>query len=283
MNHFWVVCACSVAFFATTLWCLLIPIGRHDWAIPTALTRDVFRRMALRWHIPVSHGVLIGYVGRERRYTVTPSTSHIFWDWPLSTRWETAVRPLVGDHIHMDASIWVNGRPRVHAEHDRDPVEYEPYEHKSGACTVPGDVAYTKLWPHAGVHTHCDGLVHVHPWSAPRVLRKEGFDVTLGLWFDQVGVRYWENSMQLADGERLYNNETHKWRVAEWTCHNSGPPTRVYEEHLDRIWLGYAYGAYVIWYGDESVPTPIPGRLSALRQVGAHGFDGKPYPHECTL
>ena len=24
-----------------------------------------------------------------------------------------------------------------------------------------------------------------------------------------------------------------------------GPPTRVYEDHLDRIWLGYAYGAYV--------------------------------------
>ena len=108
----WLICACSVAFFGVTLWCFVIPIGRHDWAI--AVRADEWRFSP--------YGVTMEYSSVTRRthrirgartalHRHTPTTSHLFWDWPLSTRWETAVRPLVGDHIHMDASIWVNGPP----------------------------------------------------------------------------------------------------------------------------------------------------------------------------
>ena len=52
----------------------------------------------------------------------------------------------------------------------------------------PPKYAYTKQWFHSGVHTHCDNIIHVHPWSAPRELRVEGKSVTLGTWFESVGI-----------------------------------------------------------------------------------------------
>ena len=249
---------------------------------PFTRLEAVLKRFANEQRIPPTHGLLQGYNGRFLTQQVSLPNAQRIWDFTPGTRWELAVRPIVGDHLHMDVSFWIRGQPKQVAEHDRNFVEYEPYENKSELCTVSGNIAYTKLWPHAGVHTHCDGLIHVHPWSAPRVIRKEGFDVTLGLWFDQIGVRYWENSLGFSDGLRLSKNATHQWRVAEWVCYDNGEPPTVYTQHLDQIWLGHAYGSYVIWYGDSSTPPPpIPSHHRQLQQVGAYGFNQQPYPQQC--
>ena len=48
------------------------------------------------------------------------------------------------------------------------------YESNPPSCPNPPKYAYVKKWYHTGVHTHCDNIIHVHPFSAPRELRVEG-------------------------------------------------------------------------------------------------------------
>jgi hypothetical protein len=189
-------------------------------------------------------------------------------------------RPISGDHIHMSMSIWINGIARQ-AEHDRPITQNINYETKENICKYPGNIAYTKVWPHVGVHTHCDGLIHVHPWSAPKAFRQEGRDVQLGLWFDQVGIQYRPNSFEFYNGTRHDNNATHKWRIAEYPCYNQSN-YKLYEDHFDKIWLGHAYASYVMWYGYSEIPPPaIKTHIASLKKVGATGFNGRSYPHNC--
>jgi len=187
-------------------------------------------------------------------------------------------------------SIYINGKLRT-PEHDRPIREDILYEQKPKVCNVSGDIVYTKLWAHGGVHTHCDGLIHVHPWSAPRVIRKEGLDVQLGLWFDQVGIRYRElstPSLSFGDG-RFDGNETHVWQLAERICYKD-QDSSIYQHDFDKIWLGHAYGSYVLWYGPvgTDIPTPDAKHIDALLQVdalmvvGATGYDGNAYPSICN-
>ena len=224
-----------------------------------------------RYNIPDDRIVTWQKQGHAR----TPTTD--FWSMDTLT-----ARPVSGDHIHMAMSIWINGLPRQ-AEHDRPYEEDIPCEQKEQTCREPGNIAYTKLWPHAGVHTHCDGIIHVHPWSAPAVLRREGRFVTLGMWFDQVGIEYRRQGMGFKTGERYDNNATHTWRLAEYNCfHHS--VYKLYTQQFDRIWLGNAYGSYVLWYGPverNKPPLAIKEHIETLQRWGAHGFDGQPYPQRC--
>lgn len=206
----------------------------------------------------------------------------------LSGRWSAQVRPVSGDHIHMAISFWIHGTPRIQAEHDRPPIQNIEYEtgKDTEICLQPGNISYQKMWPHAGVHTHCDGLIHVHPWSAPKSLRKEGLDVQLGLWFDQVGIEYRElpqTSIQFKDGTRYDSNTTHQWYIAEKKCFKDTTST-IYTEQFDTIWLGHAYASYVVWFGlkDSESPGDIESHIQHLQQVGVYGLHGEEYPQSCV-
>lgn len=241
-----------------------------------------FRRQAIQhftrvFHIPSTHVELF----TKQNHVESLYNKELL----LPQYYNVRARPFVGDHIHMAISFYIDGIPRK-VEHDRDPIQQEPYEQKSQLCQVPGTTAYTKMWPHAGVHTHCDGLIHVHPWSAPRVLRRQGIDITLGLWFDQAGIQYHEYPLQLifSDGVSRTSNETHTWRIAERECFK-GPITNIYEQQFDHIWLGHAYASYVVWFGprDSSPPPDLQDNIHSLTQVGAYGYDQQSYPHQCVF
>lgn len=277
----WLLClvALHVWFWTSTV----VDVHTEEHTLHARTSAAIFNTYSWRYDIPRTHVILRG----EHRRMRILETTHGDDDWLALhtnvTHWSAAARPVSGDHIHMAMSIWIHGTPREQAEHDRPPLEAIDYEQKPAICPNPGTVAYDKVWPHAGVHTHCDGLIHVHPWSAPRVLRQEGLRIRLGLWFDQVGIRYRQHPLSLAfpDGARFVNNATHRWRVAEYRCFRETEPV-VYTEQLDHIWLGHAYASYVMWFGTRSTPPPaIASHIEALKRVGAHGFDGNPYPQQC--
>jgi hypothetical protein len=98
--------------------------------------------------------------------------------------WELKYRPLSGDHIHMGYILYLDGERVI--LHDRNVTEDIAYDNKPAVCKVPGSIAYKKTNLHNGIHTHCDGIIHVHPWSA--YFPVEGRDVTLGKWFKSVGI-----------------------------------------------------------------------------------------------
>jgi len=200
-------------------------------------------------------------------------------------RWLLGARPVAGDHIHAAISFYVGKTPILEPFHDRDPIENILYEKKTKTCKIPGQIAYTKMWPHCGVHTHCDGLIHIHPWSAPASVRKEGLDIRLQLWFDQVGIEYRESpliSLQFPNGLRLDGNQTHRWYVSEKKCFKD-TESIVYDKNINQIWLGNAYASYVVWFGKigSRSPPSIATRLELLSEKGASGYNGQKYPQTC--
>ena len=100
------------------------------------------------------------------------------------------IRPLVGDHTHIIHSFWVytdNTYKLISPLGDIFPItEYEPEVERE-----PG-FYYLLNGLNAGVHTHSDGLIHVHPFTAPSVLinQSEGLNSTLKLYFPVIGVNY---------------------------------------------------------------------------------------------
>jgi hypothetical protein len=252
--------------------------NKYDLQIRGHTSVNVIQQFARLQGIADEKVVLYKYDGHVRKYSSDILLS--------GGRWSIGARPVSGDHIHAAISFWIGDVPRLFAEHDRHPMDPIPYETKKPSmCLAPDKNAYTKLWPHVGVHTHCDGLIHVHPWSAPKSIRKEGLDVQLGLWFDQVGIQYRESpfvSLEFADGLRLDGNATHRWYVAEKKCFNDSD-AKIYSEYLDQIWLGHAYGSYVFWYGKIGSESPgdIESHIDSLKSVGVYSFNEYPYPQDC--
>ena len=258
----------------------LVSIPIDSYVIRGRTVAQIMMRYS-RWNeIPPTHVIVDGHRGRTTLVTMTQPNHHWLTLWPNITHWSIRARPISGDHIHMAMTIY---GPTSRVEHDRQPIEDIPYEDKPEYCPVPGSVAYTKMWPHVGVHTHCDGLIHVHPWSAPKAIRQEGLHAQLGLWFDQVGIRYRTHpiSLTFSDGKHYANNETHKWRLAEYRCFKD-TTYRVIETELDKVWLGHAYASYVMWFGSNANPPPADkSHIEALEHVGHTGFNGYQYPQQC--
>jgi hypothetical protein len=62
-----------------------------------------------------------------------------------------------------------------------------------------------------GIHSHGDGVVHTHPFSAQSAGRR----ATLKLWFDTVGAKVSESSIQLPGQEAKRNGERCQDKPAE--------------------------------------------------------------------
>ena len=99
------------------------------------------------------------------------------------------IRPLVGDHVHIIHSFWVfDGTYKLIS-----PLKdiYPVTTHNGGTPSEPTDY-YLLNALNAGVHTHGDGFIHIHPFTAPAMLSDlaEGLNCTLKLYFPVIGVTY---------------------------------------------------------------------------------------------
>ena len=183
-------------------------------------------------------------------------------------KWKMKYRPLVGDHIHLGYRIIYNGEDVI--VRDRNLTEPIPYEMYPATCENPPEYAYIKQYYHTGVHTHCDGLIHVHPWSAPKDLRKEGRDVTLGMWFESVGI----TASSTGDGFRLPGHSHYiHFNMAYFVHVNDEYPAFVTSnfESIVNLWLVDHHGGVILWSGDE---TKVPKFTS--KKV----LDYESYPHD---
>lgn len=182
-------------------------------------------------------------------------------------KWKVKYRPLIGDHIHLGYRIVYNGEDVV--VRDRNLTKPIPYEMYPATCKNPPEYAYIKQYYHTGVHTHCDGVIHVHPWSAPKDLRKEGRDVTLGMWFESVGITAssTENGFRLP-GYQHYSN----FNMAFFVNVEDNAPAFVTTnfESILNLWLVDHHGGVVLWNGDiEDIP-----------KIDKKVLNYKSYPHD---
>ena len=118
-------------------------------------------------------------------------------------------------------------------------------------CPSPGDFAYEKRWYHNGVHTHCDGIIHVHPWSAPAQLRVEGRKIRLKLWFESVGIEVSPDNQGLklpGQDEYIYdrNMEYYLDVTDDFPVFRSNTV-----EEIINLWLVDHHGEILLWQGGD--------------------------------
>jgi hypothetical protein len=96
-----------------------------------------------------------------------------------------------------------------------------------------------------GIHSHGDGLIHIHPFSDSAAGRK----ATLGLFLDQVGISMTNDTLILASGGTFQEGATKceggkdgVVQVAKWDhatdAANGGKPNQIFTEGFDKIRLG---------------------------------------------
>lgn len=168
-------------------------------------------------------------------------------------KWEIKYRPVVGDHIHLGIAVQLGGH--LITLHDRNMSEPVPYEdfHPVDTCINPPKYAYIKKWYHTGVHTHCDNIIHVHPWSAPKQLRVEGKSVTLKMWFESVGIEVGsvENTLRIP-GNPYYD----EW-VLEYYVHvnDEYPSLKTNSvEEMANLWLADHHAFIKLYRKNENIP-----------------------------
>jgi peptidylprolyl isomerase len=110
-----------------------------------------------------------------------------------------------------------------------------------------------------GIHTHEDGLIHIHPFLAAAA----GSDATLEVFLDQIGARLDTDGLELADGDPAGDcADDAVVRVAQWDsaidAAEGADPDRIITEDLDQIVLAPDLGALTVAVGpaDEEIQAP---------------------------
>lgn len=119
-----------------------------------------------------------------------------------------------------------------------------------------------------GIHTHDDGLIHIHPFLAGAA----GSSATLGKFFDQVGMKVSDSSITLPPGdqfgERTYKNgetkcgdEDGRVIMAYWEDAQSasGEPDDVRTSNIGGEHFDADLGAFTIAFlpeGEDTIPPP---------------------------
>ncbi len=163
--------------------------------------------------------------------------------------------PQLGDHIHQALAVNVCGEWLPNVPEFESPV---------------------------GIHTHGDGVLHIHPFSQLGV----GANATLGRFFQdgrEGGLELSLTSSKLTYlGETIEEGETEcegvdnpVLRVAYWdNVQDAASRPDVTTGGFSGLRLGTNGGGFTIFYGDRKADIPKPPNAQQLAELGAS--DGAP-------
>lgn len=134
-----------------------------------------------------------------------------------------------------------------------------------------------------GIHTHDDGLVHIHPFLAGAT----GDAADLGKFFDQTGIKVTDSSITLPPGDpfegRTYKNgetkcgdEPGRVIMGHWTdaANAEGEPDQVRTSGISGQHFDEDGGAFTIAFVPEGADIPLPPAAPDIVSLGA--ADGSP-------
>lgn len=163
-------------------------------------------------------------------------------------------------------------------------ADQEVYDHwhEAFAISVCGtelpalvDVGTDRL----GIHTHGDGLIHIHPFSETSA----GANATMGRFFDQVGLKTSGNGVDAgtssADPATLETSfcggKPGHWVLAHWTSAAAAATGAEPDEVITDIFAAVPFqadlGAYTLAFVayDDTAPIPAPSTAGDIEALGA--------------
>ncbi|MEO6987435.1 MAG: hypothetical protein ABI239_02180 [Aquihabitans sp.] len=171
--------------------------------------------------------------------------------------------------------------------------ETSPFDHwhAAFAVNVCGDelpVLYDTGPDLLGIHTHEDGLIHIHPFST----RAAGPRATLKRYFDQVGLTVSDKAVELPvglaedtlyrAGETTCGGQDAEWVLAHWkdaSVANVSKPDQIIRDDFSSVLLSEDLGAYTLAFvpaGDTDIAAPEVSAQTA--ELGA--IDGGTTPFD---
>ena len=169
--------------------------------------------------------------------------------------------------------------------------ETSPFDHwhAAFAVNVCGDelpVLYDTGPDLLGIHTHEDGLIHIHPFST----QAAGKRATLKRFFDQVGLKTSDKAVELPAGlaedtvyragETTCGGQDAEWVLAHWknaSTANSTSPDQIIRKDFSSVLLSEDLGAYTLAFvpvGETDIAAPEVSSQTA--ELGA--IDGGTTP-----
>jgi hypothetical protein len=142
-----------------------------------------------------------------------------------------------------------------------------------------------------GIHTHDDGVMHIHPGAAQGVARA-GEDATIQVFLQATGSSISDDSLTIRDAEGVETTYTEgddsapcdgQVQVAYWANADEANDTdpRVFTDDLADIFFKNDFEAYTFAFvpeGDDILPPDTVGDLAALA-----GVDGGASPTPSTV
>jgi len=122
-----------------------------------------------------------------------------------------------------------------------------------------------------GIHTHEDGLIHIHPFSS----EVTGENATLGVWLEQVGLTAEDDRLVMPDGTEYIEGET-KCDIdgeqvdAELVLYRWPPQAStetepdVFTDNFGSVRLSADGQAFVLAFVPEGTEVPLPPNMEAL-------------------
>ncbi|HEX2383969.1 MAG TPA: hypothetical protein VHI95_15095 [Acidimicrobiales bacterium] len=182
------------------------------------------------------------------------------------------------DHVHSayDTYVCVQDTTPPEASGDTTTTTTAP---TSTTLAAAGDVPGQYLTPFTdaqedalGIHTHGDGLIHIHPFTDSAA----GRNATLGIFLDQVGVSMTNDTLTLPSGltftegvTKCQGGKDGELQVAKWNNVNDAAqgqkPNEIFTEGFDQIRLG-ADNAFTIAFMPPG--STIPAKSDVVSRIG---------------
>lgn len=116
-----------------------------------------------------------------------------------------------------------------------------------------------------GIHTHGDGIIHIHPFRESAA----GKNATLKVFFEDIGVSLQPDSIQLPGGTtvRDCNGKPGHTVIYRWWLDDPTATPTIYRDNFDTIHFDHDRDAYTIAFSDSDAPPPQPPSIPYLSQL----------------
>ena len=154
------------------------------------------------------------------------------------------------------------------------PIAFEDHWHAAVAIDICGEAQAPtpEFESPAGIHTHGDGVIHIHPISDAGA----GDNATLGVYLEGAGIELTDDSLSIgeqtwSEGEQDCDGEAAELVVAQWAdvTDEESNPALITENFGDIRFRDDGEGYTIAFRPEDDDDVPRPETAANLQELGA--------------